>query len=473
MTTPPLLPEPTDRTVEDFSTDLAPPAIADAELGYLRAIAQVAYLYAVPAFLNFRQLTEYVQGRRYLAPDECPLGGWVLMRELADPTTTTVSPNVDTLYGAAYVLLDEQGPVVLTTPPIADRYWSVAVLDARFGSIAVVGSSTLDGAAGTILLAPPGWNDAIPDGIDGVVTASTSSLCLIQRIFVRGPDEYDELHELQDAITLTPLARWQDGKTGFAPVDLTPYERTGVRQITDPLEYFEVTNAYLAANADPADDAIVDVFTAAGVGPGAELPDDPDARRAIVAGARDAQAAIDARLSGAPTRGGWRLPVPGSGYDNPDLAEGAGIQLTQMGQLPLNEALYFFGYADGDERLLDGREVYELVFPAGSLPGHAPLGFWSITLYDERSLLVANEIDRYLIRPDTAGLTFADDGALTISLQRHRPDDRPEGNWLPTPDGPFTLALRVYLADQPVLDGTWAPPPITRLERPSIPKDPS
>lgn len=466
-------PDPTRRTVEDFHADLPADAITEGELGYLRALAQVAYLYAVPAFLHFRQLTEYIQGRRYLAPDECPLGGWVLMRELADPTTTTVSPNVDTLYGAAYVLLDEQGPVVLTVPSIADRYWSVAVLDARFGSIAVVGSSTLGGAAGTILLAPPGWDAAVPEGVDSVVTAPTSSLCLIQRIFVSGPDEYDELHRLQDAITLTPLARWQEGETGFDPVDLTAYERTGVRQITDPLEYFELTNAYLAANADPADAALVDVFTAAGVGPGAALPDNPGARRALVAGARDAQAAIDARLSGAPTRGGWRVPVPGSGYDNPDLAQGAGIQLTQMGQLPLNEALYFFGYADADDRLLDGRAAYELGFPAGSLPGHAPLGFWSITLYDERSLLVANDIDRYLIRPDTAGLTFGDDGALTIRLQRGRPDDVPEGNWLPTPDGPFTLTLRVYLADPPVLDGTWTPPPIGRLEGPGAAKDPS
>jgi hypothetical protein len=463
------LPDPVGRTVEDFHADLPAAAITEGKLRYLRAIAQVAYLYAMPAFLHFRQLTEYIQGRRYLAPDECPLGGWVLMRELADPTTATVSPNVDTLYGAAYVLLDEQGPVVLTTPPIVDRYWSVAVLDARFGSIAVVGSSTLGGAAGTALLAPPGWEGAIPDGIDTVVTATTSSLCLIQRIFVRGPDEYDQLHRLQDAITLTPLARWLDRETGFDPVNLTAYERTDVRLITDPLEFFELTNAYLAANADPGEAAIVDVFTAAGVGPGAALPENPDARSAIVAGARDAQVAIDARLSGAATRGGWRLPDPGSGYANPDLAQGAAIQLTQMGQLPLNEALYFFGYADADGRLLDGCAAYELVFPAGALPSHAPLGFWSITLYDERSLLVANEIDRYLIRPDTAGLTFGEDEALTIRLQGQRPDDTPQGNWLPTPDGPFTLALRVYLADPPVLDGTWTPPPINRREGPSTP----
>ena len=41
------------------------------------------------------------------------------MRELATPKTTTVSPNVDTLYGASYLLLNQQGPVVLSVPPIS------------------------------------------------------------------------------------------------------------------------------------------------------------------------------------------------------------------------------------------------------------------------------------------------------------------------------------------------------------------
>ncbi len=206
------------------------------------------------------------------------------------------------------------------------------------------------------------------------------------------------------------------------------------------------------------------MFSTAGVGPGATLPDDPGARAAIAAGARDAQAAIDARISDSPTRGGWRLPDLTAGRSTPDLVQGAATQLTQMGLLPLAEAVYFFGYADADGQLLDGQHTYELSFPAGSLPTHAPLGFWSVTLYDERSLLVANEIDRHLIRPDTPGLTFAADGTLTIRLQRRRPDHTPEGNWLPTPDRPFTLALRVYLALPDVLDGTWNPPPIHRLE---------
>ena len=104
--------------IEDFRSDLSPEEIRAAEAQNAAPIAMQAYLQDFPAWLHMRQLTEFIQGRQYMAPDECPLGGWFLIRKLSDPKTNTVSPNVDTLYGASYVLLDKQGPVVLTVPPI-------------------------------------------------------------------------------------------------------------------------------------------------------------------------------------------------------------------------------------------------------------------------------------------------------------------------------------------------------------------
>src|SRR5512137_2894400 len=144
--------------IEDFRADYTPEQILSAEALNTRAIAMQAYLQAFPSFLHMRQLTEVMQGRHYFAPAECPLGGWVLMRDLATPKTTTVSPNVDTLYGASYLLLDQQGPVVLSVPPISDRYYSVALLDAYFNNFAIVSPRTYGSAGGAYLIAPPGWN---------------------------------------------------------------------------------------------------------------------------------------------------------------------------------------------------------------------------------------------------------------------------------------------------------------------------
>ena len=63
MTDPSTLPR-----IEDFRADLDPDAIAAGEAANTRAIAMQAYLSAFPAFLHLRQLTEYLQGRRMMAP---------------------------------------------------------------------------------------------------------------------------------------------------------------------------------------------------------------------------------------------------------------------------------------------------------------------------------------------------------------------------------------------------------------------
>ncbi len=148
--------------IEDYRADLAPGEIRAAAVANTRSIAMQAYLHAFPAFLHMRQLTEFIQGRRYMAPGENPLGGWFLMRKLADTNTTTVSPNVDTLYGATYLFLDQQGPMVLSVPAISDRYYSVALLDAYFNNFAIISPRTYAEGHGEYLVVPPGWQGEAP-----------------------------------------------------------------------------------------------------------------------------------------------------------------------------------------------------------------------------------------------------------------------------------------------------------------------
>ena len=71
-----------------------------------------------------------------------------------------------------------------------------------------------------------------------------------------------------------------------------------------------------------------------------------------------------------------------------------------------------------------------------------------------------NSADRYSISGDSPGLVFGADGSLDIYLQRTAPAEHEE-NWLPVPDGPFGLNMRLYLPQQPILDGTYDYPPIT------------
>jgi hypothetical protein len=77
-------------------------------------------------------------------------------------------------------------------------------------------------------------------------------------------------------------------------------------------------------------------------------------------------------------------------------------------------------------------------------------------------LLVDNPIDRYKIGTDTKGLETAPDGSITIVISRDRPTGENASNWLPAPDGLFSLFLRLY---QP---SHW--PRVAGLEAKSLPK---
>ncbi|MGX1274383.1 DUF1214 domain-containing protein [Streptomyces phaeoluteigriseus] len=103
---------------------------------------------------------------------------------------------------------------------------------------------------------------------------------------------------------------------------------------------------------------------------------------------------------------------------------------------------------------------YTVHFAADRLP--AARFFWSATMYrlPER-LLVDNEIDRYSIGDRTPGLVHDADGGLTLYVQRTRPaDPQQAANWLPAPDGPFSVVIRLYGPGAAVLDGTWQLPPL-------------
>lgn len=447
--------------VEDFRSNLSAEAIGAAEASYTRAISMQAYIYAVPAFLHLRQLSEIIQARQYTAPNEFPLGGWVLVRQLSDATTENALPNVDTLYGACYLLLNQQGPVVLTVPPIPDRYYSVAILDAYFNNFAIVSPRTCGSAGGSYLITPPGWTGQAPEGITAVFAAPTPAITLYQRIFTRGSREFPDLHKLQDAITVAPLAQWGQPAPAFAPFDLAPYALQGVRHTRDPLRFFALTNAYMALNGPPSADAgLMALFRSAGVGPGAELPADPTLRTAVCEGAADAQQVINARISAGPFRRGWRVPDPNTGRAGPHPLSRAVVQISQIGSFPLEEATYFVGFKDADGQTLNGRHRYTLTFAPGALPPLHPQGFWSLTMYNKAGFLVDNPLNRYIVRPDSPGLTYGADGSLTVHIQAEQPAGAPEANWLPADAGDFLVGLRAYLPQQAILEGGWFPPAI-------------
>ena len=121
---------------------------------------------------------------------------------------------------------------------------------------------------------------------------------------------------------------------------------------------------------------------------------------------------------------------------------------------------------------LGGRKhAYTLTFAKGQYP---PVNaFWSVTMYDGKTqLLVANPIQRYLINsPMLPGMKKGADGSLTIYIQKDSPGKEKESNWLPAPDGPIYLVMRLYWPKTeapsilPPGEGSWQPPAAIRPDR--------
>jgi hypothetical protein len=51
--------------------------------------------------------------------------------------------------------------------------------------------------------------------------------------------------------------------------------------------------------------------------------------------------------------------------------------------------------------------------------------------------------------------------SLTIYVQAAPPTDALQrANWLPAPRGDFSLYIRTYWPDAPIVNGQWTPPPV-------------
>ena len=125
-----------------------------------------------------------------------------------------------------------------------------------------------------------------------------------------------------------------------------------------------------------------------------------------------------------------------------------------------DEAYYPATSTDENGNRLDGsRDAYAIRFDKDQMPKVD--AFWSMTMYSlPDQLMVENPIKRYSIG-DRSKLEHADDGSLTIYIQHASPGKKLESNWLPAPDGPFSVQFRMYLPKPDALNPLYLPPAVT------------
>jgi hypothetical protein len=125
------------------------------------------------------------------------------------------------------------------------------------------------------------------------------------------------------------------------------------------------------------------------------------------------------------------------------------------------EATYPTYLIDSDGNPLDAaKSEYTITFQEDKLP---PVkAFWSLSLYDAPTqLFIHNPLNRYLLNSSMEDdFVYGENGSLTLYVQKDSPGKALEANWLPAPDGPMYLVLRLYGPEEAALKGEWLNPPL-------------
>jgi hypothetical protein len=431
-----------------------------------KQIAEEAYIFAFSMLENYK--TMYVQAVNENLPTfRAPFNQFGHMRQLLGPEfTEVVGPNNDTLYSLAWLDLGTE-PIVLSLPDIAGgRYYVIQIVDMYTFNVEYIGARATGFQAGKYLFAGSGWDSPTPAGIDGVRRTEGRFVLLLGRTAVAGAADVPAVNALQDQYTLNPLSAYlgQPAPDPAPTPDFPPYDPEKAASI-EFITYFN----FLLGQLEPGPDERprLEKWAKIGVQPGQPFDPEalvPDIREAVAAGVAAALDKIKAEsLRVGRNVNNWTLIGEGFGYRSmvggKDLIRAAANMVGIYGNNP-EEAYNFSAAKDGDGEPLDASKRNYVIHFDTPPPVKA---FWSVTMYKlPTPLFIANPINRYSIGDRTPGFTPGEDGSVTIYLQHESPGPEVESNWLPAPDGPFALALRIYWPEQDVLDGKWTPPPVEK-----------
>lgn len=431
-----------------------------------RSIAKEAYVYGVPMVSIYGTLWAFSVdkgGREYKGPFNTVLN---VARVFTPDDTAFVTPNSDTPYTFMGPDLRAE-PMVITVPPIEeDRYFVFQLMDLYTFNFDYIGTRATGNGGGDFLLVGPDWKGEAPSGITKVIPCETEMVNVVGRTQLFDPGDLDNVKAIQAGYQLRPLSAFLDQPAPPPAPELNWVKPVPPAELRTSLDFFNVLSFVLQlAPTHPSEIELRARFAKIGVVPGrsfdaAALP--PEIQDALKAGMADGQEEIDARRA---SLGGKSDQLFGTRafLNNDYVTRAVGTQVG-IGANSREEALYPIYEADADGQPLDGATAnYRLRFAPGAFP---PVkAFWSLTMYDKQTqLLVANPIDRYLINsPMLPDLKLDPDGGLTIRIQRERPTGDAAANWLPTPNGPFMLAMRYYLPKPELLSGAWTSPRVERF----------
>ncbi|MBL9147528.1 MAG: DUF1254 domain-containing protein [Phycisphaerae bacterium] len=441
----------------------------------LRQLAEDAFIYGLPIVTNYGVMYEFCVDKnsgQYKGPFNTISNEH---RVFTYEDTAIVTPNSDTPYSMLWLDLRAE-PMVVSVPDVDPaRYYSVQLVDGNTYNYGYIGSRATGSKAGKYLIAGPDWKGETPAGISKVFRSGTQFSLLIFRTQLFDAADMPNVEKVQAGYDAQPLSTFlKQPAPPAAPAITFP---TITKELAKE-KFFEYLDFSLQfAPATPDEMPIRAKLASLGIGTKeagkghAAMTFTPDERRAIIAGMQSGEQKVKARAARIGKRiNGWQV---GSAFGDREFYNGdwllraAAAEAGIYGNTAI-EAVYPMTRWTANGELLDGSKAkYALTFPAGQLP---PVNaFWSVTMYDGKTqLLIKNPINRYLVNsPMLSSLKKNADGSLTLYIQHESPGADKESNWLPAPNGPIYLVMRLYWPKEkapsilPPGEGTWAPPALT------------
>ena len=441
--------------------------------GYVHTVGQMAYVWGWPMVNQINRRATITKAPSPGLLDGIlpvsPRGQLGMLHDYIDPAETFVTcPNQDVVYGLGYFSLDEE-PAVIQVPDFGDRFWVYALYDARTNQFGQVGKP-YGTKPGFYLLAGPNWKGEVPAGITEVVRSATELANVVPRVLQDDtPEDRKAIQPVVNQIVAYPLSQF-DGKMktidwATLPVIPSPGPKSdGETKWVVPEKFFDANQLGVVlaiVPPMPGEEALYAQFRALM----AAADKYPAIKQQLDQVAQETEQNViepffQWKFNGKPAGNNWNRSV-NNAQTGVDYYNRTGTARSNMFDNRPTETQYFYTDVDSDGKPLTGSGNYAVTFAAGQEP---PVqGFWSLTLYNEKHLFHPNALNRYSVGTKNKHLKRNDDGSLTVYVGAKSPGADKESNWLPAPDGNFSLYIRAYWGKEGITGGAWQPPAIKRI----------
>ncbi|WP_206957356.1 DUF1254 domain-containing protein [Trinickia acidisoli] len=396
--------------------------------------------------------------------------------------------DVDTLSANAWLDLSKE-PVVVSLPNTRGRFLDARVLDMWTNVVWSTGASAnaRTGAPKpqTIALVPPGWSGDLPSGVERV-DAPSNNLWLGVRIAALDARSVPSARRMLNEVKVAPLSAYliDEHESHAARGKHAKRERLAAQErADDPQESIAEVSTGLPANAAAVTqldangffgklaDALHDnppssddshalkELADIGVKPGEAFHFQDGSAKAIAAGVTDGIKRVQTPPVNAVSGDGWSWAGDSTGNYRDDYALRAYATFSHAGAATTRDEVFPTVSVDGDGQPLDGSHEYVMHFTRKTLP--PARAYWTITAYTSDGALVADRVPHHSIDSHDR-LRRNRDGSIDIYVSSKSPGRMRQSNWLPTPQGPFQLVMRLFAPQPSATDGSWAPPKLER-----------